>query len=458
MSKTTRRDFIGAIAAGAAYPWLRARGAAPNDKINIAFIGIGHRGRDVFFQFWFYRDMFNVVAFCDVHMDGPQTRQVLEACPDVPRYADFRKMLDEKGKSIDAVVVCTPDFSHFPAVMLSLSMRKAVFVEKPMCNTFRETALMMAAAAKYGVVTQMGNQGHSDANYWQMRELAANGSIKDVTSIDAWMCRERRWYKWHGTEMTEMPGGETPPAGLDWNLWLSQRPERSYSVNYVDGEWRSFYEYGTGSLGDWGAHIFDAAHEFLRLGLPSRIETVKNEGRTKVVYPMLSTTTFVFPERGPGLPECRLTWRDGIGNLPPLPKNRTNPKLELGEAGAMLHCSDGRVFARGSHGVPLSPIVGLDADDPDVKHMMRDYPRGKSGHYLNFLKAVRGEEKANSPFSVAGPLTQVLALGALAQRLAVPVLNFDRKTCRFTGAGADEANACLDGPPPRKGWEFLYSL
>jgi predicted dehydrogenase len=458
LAKTTRRAFIRAVAAGAALPWLRGSGAAPGSKIGLAFVGVGHRGRDVFFQFWFYREMFNVVALCDVHMDGPHTRQVLEACPSAPRYADFRKMLEEKGCDIDAVVVCTPDFSHFPAVMLAISMHKAVFVEKPMCNTFRETALMTAAAARHGVVTQMGNQGHSDANYWQMRQLVADGNIKDVSSIDAWMCSSRRWHKWRGVEMTEMPGGETPPPGLDWNLWLSQRPERSYSKNYVDGEWRSFYEYGTGSLGDWGAHLFDAAHEFLRLGLPSRIETVRNEGRTKVVYPMASTTLFVFPARGPGLPECRLTWRDGIGNYPDFPAERTDSKWKPGANGAMLRCSDGRVFARGSHGSPLFPIAGLDPLDSDVKHMMRDYPRGKSGHYLNFLKAVLGEETPNSPFEVAGPLSQVLALGALAQRLAMPALSFDRAACRFVGDGADQANACLDGPPPRKGWEFLYKV
>ena len=447
---------MGGAAAIMAFPWLRARGASPCAKPNIAFVGVGHRGRDVFFQFWFYRDMFNVVALCDVHMDGPHTLHVREACPDAPRYADVRKMFDEKGKSIDAVVVCTPDFSHFPAVMLAIMNRKAVFVEKPMCNTFRETAIMTAAAAKYGVVTQMGNQGHSEANYWQMRQLVNDGNMKDIVSIDAWMCSSRRWHKWRGVEMTEMPGGETPPPGLDWNLWLSQRPERSYSKNYVDGEWRSFYEYGTGSLGDWGAHLFDAAHEFLRLGLPSRIETVRNEGRTKVVYPMASTTTYVFPARGPGLPECRLTWYDGIGNFPSFPEKLTNPKWKPSANGEMLRSSDGRVFARGSHGSPLFPIAGLDPEDPDVKHMIRDYPHKKSGHYLNFLKAIVGEEKPNSPFSVAGPLSQVLALGALAQRLAMPSLEFDREKCRFTGSGAAEANACLDGPPPRKGWEFLY--
>ena len=456
MSAITRRDFIaGGCAAATAFPWIRARGAAPSAKINVAFVGVGNRGSSVFFQFWHYRDMINVVALCDVYMENPKTHHVLEACPNVPRYSDFRKMLEEKGKSIDAVVICTPDFSHFPAAMLAMSMGKAVFVEKPMCNTFRETALM-TAAAKHGVVTQMGNQGHSGSNFWQMRQLVADGVVKDVTAIDAWMCSSRRWHKWRGVEMTEMPPAEPVPAGLDWDRWLSQRPERGYNHNFIDGDWRSFYEYGTGSLGDWGAHLFDAAHEFLKLGLPSRIDTVKNEGRTKAVYPMSSTIVFTFPARGPGLPECRLTWRDGIDNTPAFPKTAPDSKWIPKSHGAMLHCADGRIFARGSHADPLSPIVGMNPSDPGVKRIMRNFPRGKSGHYLNFLKAVRGEEKPTSPFSVAGPLSQVLALGVIAQRLAAPSLSFDRAACRFTGDGAKEANALLDAPPPRKGWEYLY--
>lgn len=444
--------------AAAAVPWLRTRGESQAAKINVAFVGIGNRGSSVFFQFWYYREMINVVALCDVYMANPKARHVLAECPGVPRYTDFRKMLDEKGKSIDAVVICTPDFSHFPAAMLAMSMGKAVFVEKPMCNTFRETALMTAAAKKYGVVTQMGNQGHSGANYWQMRQLVADGNIKDVVYIDAWMCGARRWHKWRGVDMPEMPPAEPAPAGFDWDRWLSQRPERGYNHNFIDGDWRSFYEYGTGSLGDWGAHLFDAAHEFLNLGLPSRIETAKNEGRTKAVYPMSSTFTFVFPARGPEMPECRLTWYDGVGNKPKFPEGAVNGKWTPKASGALLRCADGRIFARGSHSDPLMPVAGLNPADPGVKRMMRDFPRGKSGHYLNFLKAVRGEEKPTSPFSVAGPLSQTLALGALAQRLALQSLSFDRATCRFTGDGAKEANVFLDGPPPRKGWEYLYRL
>ena len=171
---------------------------------------------------------------------------------------------------------------------------------------------------------------------------------------------------------------------------------------------------------------------------------------------MASTIAYTFPARGEGLPECRLVWHDGAGNFPEMPKNVTDKKWRRKDYGAELYLKDGRVLARASHGSPLQLVAGGDPRDPAVKAVMRDFPKGRSGHYLNFLKAVRGEEQANSDFAVAGPLSQVMALGALAQRLAAPVLTFDREKERFTDN--DAANALLAGPPPRKGWEEFEKL
>jgi len=447
---------MGGSLATLAFPYLRAQAASPSGKVNLAFVGIGHQAKYDFNMFAYYRDLVNVVAFCDTQMGAEHTQSVLKAYPQVPRYQDFRKMFDEHANDIDAVCIATPDFAHFPAAMLAMSLGKAVYCEKPLCNTFRETALMMQAAAKHKVVTQMGNQGHSDANYWQMKTLVANGYVKDVTHIDAYMCaNNRRWFKWNGT-LREMPGEEAEPAEMDWDVWLSQRPFRPFNHNFIHGDWRCFYEYGTGALGDWGAHLFDAAHEFLKLGLPVRIETVKNDRRTPVVFPMASTVRFVFPARGPGLPECSLTWHDGADNFPTPVAGVTDRAWKRRECGAELHLKDGRVFARASHGAALQLVAGGDPRAADVKKTLRDFPKGQSGHYLNFLKAVKGEERANSPFSVAGPLSQVMALGALAQRLAEPTLVFDPAAARFTGH--DLANRLLDGPPPRKDWEEFAKL
>ena len=424
----------------------------------MAFVGVGHQaGRDLA-MFAYYRDLVNVVALCDTQMGADHTINALKAHPAAPRYQDFRKMLDEHGREIDAVCIATPDFSHFPAAMLAMSMGKAVYCEKPMCNNFREIGLMTAAAKRRKVVTQMGNQGHSDANYWQMKFLVESGYVRDVVRIDAYMCaNNRRWFKWRGT-LKEMPGEEAEPPEMDWDLWLSQRPFRPYNHNFINGDWRSFYEYGTGALGDWGAHIFDAAHEFLRLGLPSKIETVKNEGRTPVVFPMASTIRYSFPARGDGMPACELVWHDGAGNFPAPLAGVTDRKWRRRDCGAELHLKDGRVFARTSHGAPLQLVAGGDGRDPAARSALRDFPRGRSGHYLNFLRAVRGEERANSPFEVAGPLSQVLALGAVVQRLGAVALEFDVEARRFRGEGSAAANALLDGPPARRGWEEFETL
>ena len=454
----SRRDFLGAASAAAvcAFPNLRAASASPNGKVNMAFVGIGHQAKYDFNMFAYYGDLVNVVAFCDTQMGADHTLDVLKTRPDVPRYQDFRKMFDEHGRDIDAVCIAVPDFAHFPAAMLAMSMGKAVYCEKPMGNCFREIGLMTAAAKRHKVVTQMGNQGHSDANYWQMKALVASGFIKDVTHVDAYMCaNNRRWFKWKGA-LREMPGEEAEPAEMDWDVWLSQRPFRPFNHNFINGDWRCFYEYGTGALGDWGAHLFDAAHEFLRLGLPTAVETVKNDRRTPVVFPMASTIRYTFPARGEGFPACTLDWHDGADNFPAPVARVTDRKWRRRTCGAELHLKDGRVFARGSHGSALQLVAGGDGRDPAVKAALRDFPKGKSGHYLNFLRAVKGEERANSDFAVAGPLSQVLALGAVAQRLGEPKLAFDPAAGRFVGN--DAANACLDGPPVRRGWEEFERL
>lgn len=457
--KLQRRDFLRAAVSAAAFsvfPHVRADAASPNGKINMAFVGIGNQAARDLAMFAYYKDLVNVVALCDTQMGAAHTLNTLKTFPFVPRYQDFRKMLDECGRQIDAVCIATPDFSHFPAAMLAMSMGKAVFCEKPMGNCFREIAYMTEAAKRHKVVTQMGNQGHSAGNYWQMKALVENGFLSDVTRIDAFMCaKDRRWFKWNGT-MADMPGEEAEPAELDWDLWLSQRPFRPFNHNFINGDWRCFYEYGTGALGDWGAHIFDAAHEFLKLGLPVKLETIKNDRRTDVVFPMASTIAYTFPARGKGLPACQLVWHDGAGNFPALPANVTDTRWKRKDYGAELHLKDGRIFARVSHGATLQLIAGGDPRDPAIQEVLRAYPRNKSGHYLNFLKAVKGEEKATSDFAVAGPLSQVLALGALMQRLGVPSLTFDPAKGRFTDSEA--ANRLLDGPPVRGGWEEFARL
>lgn len=421
----------------------------------MAFIGIGNRGRINFTMFDHFKDMVDVVAFCDTDMGGAATQAVLKAYPEVPRYTDFRRMFEKHGRSIDAVCISTPDFSHFPATMLAMSLGKHVYVEKPLGNRFYEIELMMKAAEKYGVVTQMGNQAHSDGNYYQCKSLVESGFMRDVTRIEAFMCQSRRWHKYNG-ELKVMPPSMAKPEHLDWNAWLSQRADRGYNEAYMAGEWRCFYEYGTGAIGDWGPHIFSTLWEHLKLGMPSRIEVMKRENGTKVVFPLASTVAFTFPERGPGLPECRLVWRDGLGNYPQMPQEVTDVRWRRLQQGAEVYGADGRVFARGSHSSPFRLVAGGDPRDSDIKRIFRDFHKPRYNHYESFLRTVRGEAEVRSPFRIGGPLSQICALGTLAVELGEPVLDFDPKAKRFLASGS--ANAMLSGEAPRAGWEDYYLL
>ena len=287
-----------------------------NEKVNLACIGIGNQGGYII-KALHNTGLCNVVALCDTDMGADHTLEIMNKFPDAPRFQDFRDLFDKMDKQFDAVCIGVPDHSHFPIAMLAMSRGKHVYVEKPMAHTFNEVELMIRAAEKYGVVTQMGNQGHSEANYFQFKTWVEAGIIKDVTAITAHMNNPRRWHGWD-CNMKSMPAGEPVPSTLDWDTWLGTEFWHDYNHDYINGQWRCWYDFGMGALGDWGAHIIDTAHEFLHLGLPSEVEMLYAKGHNKFFYPYSSTIKFHFPERE-GMPACDITWYDGLDNLPPVP-------------------------------------------------------------------------------------------------------------------------------------------
>jgi predicted dehydrogenase len=431
-------------------------------KVNLACVGIGNRGADDVKQF-VKTGMVNIVALCDTDMGAPHTEAVLKMFPNVPRFQDFRQMFDKIGKDIEAVCIGTPDFSHFPVAMLAMSLGKHVYCEKPMGHSFRQIELMMAAEQKYKVAAQMGNQGHSEANYFQFKAWTEAGIIKNVTKINAYMNSKRRW---HGMKVSGLLPEEPIPAGLDWQCWLATAEEHKYNTGYVNGDWRSWFDFGNGALGDWGAHIFDTAHEFLKLGLPTEIEAVKLEGYSPFIFPQASTLAFRFPTRGTQ-PPLELMWYDGQKNLPPLPENIGAPVVDGNipppskgtietkkqrPPGKVIY-GEGLTFKGGSHGTTLQIIPAEKAKDMASK--LPEVPKSPSNHYENFLKACRGEEKCRSNFAVAGPLCQAMALGVIAQRMNAK-LAFDPATKQITNHKV--ANGLLAGVPARKDWEQFYKL
>ena len=326
----SRRSFFKqalAFSAVSAIPsfWIPKANAASvasrmsaNDKVRVAFIGIGNRGADIS-QRMFKTGLCEVVALCDVDMGAPHTQKIISMFPDVPRFQDFRQMFDKMADKIDAVTVCTPDHSHFPITIEAMAHGKHVYVEKPMARTFQEVELMMRAEKKFGVVTQMGNQGHSEANYFQFKAWKEAGLIKDVTAITAHMNNPRRWHGWN-PNIKHLPMGEPVSESLDWDTWLGVRPYHEYNHDYHLGQWRCWYDFGMGTLGDWGAHLLDTAHEFLDLGLPNEINPLYLKDHNPFFYPMSSTILFKFPERN-NMPAVDVTWYDGLDNIPAVPEN-----------------------------------------------------------------------------------------------------------------------------------------
>ena len=469
-----RRRFIkksGAAIAGAASISIvpshvlgKALGhVAPSDKVNLAGIGVGHRGGSIL-RSLHDSGIANVVAICDVDMQGTHVARSKEMFPKAPQYTDFRKMFDEMDSEIEAVSVGTPDFSHFPITMLAMSQGKHVYVEKPLARTFNEIELMMAGAKKHGVVTQMGNQGHSGENYFQFKAWKEAGIINDVTAMTAHMNNKRRW---HGFDprITSFPAKQELPQGMDWDVWLNTAGWHEYNKDYHHGQWRCWYDFGMGALGDWGAHIMDTAHEFLNLGMPYEVNPTLLSGHNSFFFPFSSTIEFKFPARD-NLPAMQITWYDGTDNIPPVPKgygvSEIDPNIPPPSNGALqpAKLNPGKIiygkdltFKGGTHSSPLKIIPEEAAND--MASTLPEVPESPSNHFENFLKACKGEEEVRSPFEIAGPLSQVFCLGVIAQRLSSKLL-FDRETKQITNNSY--ANELLTGEPPRKGWEEYYQM
>lgn len=463
-----RRQFLKGVAAAGAVslfspPFVFGadkKSSAKGDLVRLACIGIGNRGGEIT-KALNATGVAKIVALCDTDMGAPHTQEVLKSHPDVPRFQDFRKMFDKMGKEIDAVSIGVPDFSHFPIAMLAMSLGKHVYVEKPMAHSFRQLELMMGAEKKYKVACQMGNQGHSEGNYFQFKAWVEAGIIKNVTKITAFMNNPRRW---HGLKVDGYLPEQPIPSTLDWDCWLTTAQHHKYNKGYVNGDWRSWFDFGNGALGDWGAHIFDTAHQFLDLGLPTEVEPTL-EGYSPLIFPQASTLRFSFPKRGE-LPPVELTWYDGINNLPPLPENFGEavvdpniPPPSTGKLDTKKHppgkviYADGVTFKGGSHATTLQMLASDKASQLATK--LPVVPKSPSNHFKNFLLAAKGEEQTRSPFSVAGPLCQAMAIGIIAQRVNAK-LEFDREKKQITNHKL--ANELLAGVPPRKDWEQYYKL
>ena len=428
----------------------------PSKRINLACIGIGGRAKTVIPQLC-SNGAAKPVAFCDVDFKRAN-KEIMDAFPGVRKFADFRVMFDQMGDDIDAVSVVTPDHTHFVQTIDAMQRGKHVYVEKPLTHSFREATLLIQAEKQYTVITQMGNQGHTSPGARQFQQLQQAGALEDIVKIEAYK-DPSLWFMDAAQRISEFPKAEPIPSSLNYDLWCGPAKMMPFSGRYHPFDWRAFYIYGNGMLGDWGAHVIDFAHNYLKLGLPTRVEPLRMDDHNQVIFPLSSHIRMQFPKRGTGLPACEMLWRDGSDAVPALDRkyyssdasgNLVAPRL--GRAGTVLHRKDEQfVIQRGSHSSAsrLYPRASM----MDYKRALKA-PSGGLDHMQSFIQSCLGNGKTTSPFSVGGPLTQLLMLGVIAQYLNEG-FNFDRSTKRITNNPL--ADAMLEGPAPRKGWESYYT-
>jgi predicted dehydrogenase len=400
-------------------------GQSPNNKLNVAFCGVGGRGSAAVAGL----KTENFVAFCDV--DDDRAAKTYLEFPGVPRFKDYRAMLDKLGNQIDAVTVSTPDHMHFPIAMAAIALGKHVFVEKPLTHTVSEARQLAAAASEKKVATQMGNQGHAGEGMRVLKEWLDAGVLGEVREVHSWTDRPI-WPQ--GVKKPDhskmMP---VVPATLDWDLWLGVAAAREYDPAYLPFTWRGFYDFGCGALGDMGCHIMDGTYWALGLTAPTAVEAVCANA-TDISYPTASVIRYDFPARG-GLPPVKWTWYDG-GMMPPTP-----PELEetrhLIDDGTLLVGSKATVFADTYYdSVRIIPEAKMKDAAPGLPR--KTLARVVGGHFAEWVRACKGGTPAGSNFSYSSRLTESVLLGNVAAR-AKRRIEWDSEAMRVTNlASANE--------------------
>ena len=464
--KINRRDFLKSTSAGVAifsivpsYVLGRNGQTPPSGKLNIASVGVGGMGKSNLRAIckplserkegdWPDSNSQNIVALCDVDWD--YAKKTFDEYPEAKRYKDYRVMLEEMGDKIDALVIATPDHTHACIAMEAMGRGKHVYVQKPLTHSVYEARMLTEAAHKFGVVTQMGNQGHSGEGIRLICEWIWDGAIGDVREAHAW------------TNRPLWPQGlvrpkDTPPvpATLDWDLWLGPAQQRPYHPAYHPWNWRAWVDFGTGALGDMACHILDPVFWALKLKYPisvqgsytaNFIEKRRNE-EVNESYPLGSVIHLEYPARE-FMPAVKVHWYDG-GLMPERPE-------EL-EEGRKMGDSNGGVLFVGDKG---KLMCGCYAEGPQLiphsrmkayKRPEKTLPRVETTHEMNWVNAIKEGKQASSNFDYAGPFTEMVLMGNLCLYKPAEKILWDGDNMKANNFS--ELNEYVN-PPYREGWHL----
>jgi len=417
--KITRRRFLGVSATAAglltivpSYAISGLGHVAPSDKLNIAGIGVGKGGKGRVNLNNMKSE--NIVALCDIDWDYAQS--TFETYPNAKRFVDYRKMLDQMGKSIDAVIIATPDHTHTVCAMAAMQSGKHVYVQKPLTHSVYESRALLEASRRYGVVTQMGNEGHSNVEVAEVCELIWSGAIGEVTRVDSWTNRPI-WPQ--GLMRPEK--GQWVPDTLDWDLFIGPAAMRPYHSAYHPWNWRGWWDYGTGALGDMACHVLDVVFAALKLGHPVSLEASSTAFNTDSA-PVASTIQYVFPARPKigklNMPAVTLNWYDG-GLLPSRPEGLPDgEEMGVGRNGVIFHGTKGTLIC-GNYGekyklLPESKFSNLPKPPATLR-------RVGTSHEMDFVRACKESQQNRvlplSNFEYAAPLNEMVVMGNLAVRM-----------------------------------------
>jgi predicted dehydrogenase len=449
--QTDRRQFLQQSALAGLGFWVAGgvSGAEEkaSEKLNIACIGVGGKGGS---DTDHAGVVGNVVALCDADegtLDGKARK-----FPKAKKYTDFRKLLEEMEKNIDAVTVSTPDHTHAPAAIMAMKMGKHVYCQKPLTHSVFEARKMREAAREYKVCTQMGNQGTATTGLREAVEIVQSGALGKVKEVHVWTDRPREFWK-QAPKVTKRPKSEKPPKQLKWDLWLGPAPYRDYAPGYHPMAWRGWWDFGTGALGDMACHTCNMPYMALKLGLPSSIVAESGEVNPET-YPEWATIVFEFPARG-DLPAVKLTWYEGSkGGKRTFPPKELLHGLKFTNSGSLLVGDKGTLYSRGDYGDHRVLLPEKDFKDYEKPKARLSRHTGDSdlNQKREWVAAIKKKDPkvALSNFDYAAMLTESILLGNVAIR-AGEKLEYDGKEGKITNV--KDANKYLSRKY-REGWKL----
>ncbi len=450
MNNYSRRAFLKTASAAAAGAMVIPNliSCSPNNRLNFAIIGVGGRGRDS----WTQVPLERIVAMCDV--DDRMSVKAFKACPQAKKYKDFRVMFDEMAGDIDAVIIATPDHTHFPAAMAAMELGKHVFVEKPLAHNIWQLRTMKKAAKYYGVVSQMGNQGHTTNGIRLAKEWYEAGVLGQVREVIAWQGKmdfDRDSHYWK-RPLPSSAQGEEIPQGLDWELWQGPAAKRPYSKVYVPRSWRGFYDFGNGMLGDWVCHTLDAPFWALDLGMPQSAEgELINPTPDHSFISDESIVTWNFGARGNKAP-VTMKWIEGFEK----PALRPEWGVEKLPGRGMIMIGDKKTLITGRRPNDARLLVPEEEMTEFLKNApAQTIPRVEEEKPVQeWVAAIKNDTLPGSNFDYSASLMEMAQVGILAQRFG-GTIHYDEK--HMKAIDRPELDPYIK-EPAREGWAYGEGL